>query len=287
MYRKPSSEEPLLFGDVFSSEWLFDAVIREEAIPLREIELARGRGRGFTPVRAEGPQTEKDFVLAHGRSCRAILVSDDCEIETCIVRRKGKSRLLFAAISPWPSDEASAGKAARMKTFRRHPLEPADGFEGGIAELFRLFAVSGEALLKTNGRVVGLEEDARALLEQRWAAFATRRGPFAAVDNATKLAHVLDANGEGDRFERLIRGDALPTDEAQDVARAVARAFNQAWRTEGEIMQKIADVHESRSAGEGEVAILEAEMRTLGDLAIEAADLLRAQGAARRAWASS
>jgi hypothetical protein len=277
VYRKPSSEDPLLFGDVFSSEWLFDAVIREDAMPLREIELARGRGRGFAPFSAEGPRTEKDFVLAHGRSCRAILVSDDCEIETCIVRRGGKSRLLFAAVSPWPSDEAAAEKAARMKTFRRHPLEPADGFEGGVAELFRLFAVSGGALLKTDGRVVGLEDEARALLEQRWAAFATRRGPLAAVDNATKLAHVLEANGDADHFEVLIGGSAMPSEAVQDVAKAVARAFNQAWRTEGEIMQKIADVHENRSAGAGEVQLLEAEMRKLGELATYAADQLRAQ----------
>lgn len=277
MYRTPSSEEPLLFGDVCSSEWLFDAVIREDAMPLREIELARGRGRGFAPVSAEGPQTEKDFLLAHGRSCRAILVSDDCEIETCLVRREGKSRLLFAAVSPWPPNEAGAEKAARMKTFRRHPLEPADGFEGGIAELFRLFAVSGEALLKTEGRVVGLEDDARALLEQRWAAFATRRGPLVAVDNATKLAHVLDANGDSERFEVLVGGDVVPSEPVQEIAKSVARAFTQAWRTEGEIMQKIADAHENRSGGESEVALLEAEMRNLGELAIEAADQLRAQ----------
>jgi AcrR family transcriptional regulator len=277
MYRRPSSDEPLLFGDVFSSEWLFDAVIREDAMPLRDIELARGRGRGFAPVTAAGPKTEKDFLLAHGRPCRAILVSDDCEIETCIVRRAGKSRLLFAVVSPWPSDQAAAEHAAQMQTFRRHPLEPADGFEGGIAELFRLFAVSGEALLKTGGRVAGLEDYARARLEQRWAAFATRRGPIAAVDNATKLAHVLDANGDSRRFEELIRGDAVPQEVAHDVAKAVARALTQAWRTEGEIMQQIADVHATRTAGEDEVALLEAEMRKLGELALEAADQLRAR----------
>jgi hypothetical protein len=278
MYRTPNAKEPVLFGDVFSSAWLFDAVIREDAMPLREIELARGRGRGFAPVGADGPQTRKDFLLAHGRSCRAILLSDDCEIETCLVRREGKSRLLFAAVSPWPADNATAAKTARMATFRRHPLEPANGFEGGIVELFRLFAVSGEAILKPDGRVVGLNDEARALLEQRWAAFATRRGPLAAVDNATKLAHVLEANGDADRFDLLIGGDAVPGDAAQDVAKAVARTLNQAWRTEGEVMQKIAEVHENRSAGEGEVAVLEAEMRKLGELAIEAADQIAGAG---------
>jgi hypothetical protein len=278
MYRQPAPKDPLLFGDVFSSEWLFDAVINKDALPLREIELAGGRGRGYAPVTPDGPQTEKDFLLAHGRSCRAILLSDDCEIETCLIRKGGKSRLAFAAVSPWPTDAETARSAARgMATFRRHPLEPADGFEGGIAELYRLFAVNGQALLNTHGRVVALGDDARARLEQRWAAFATRRGPLAAADNATKLAHVLDANGDADRFHLLVGGEVLPNDLAQDVAKAVARTFNQAWRTEGEIMQKIADAHEKRSAGGGEVALLEAEMRWLGELAVAAADQLRAQ----------
>jgi hypothetical protein len=41
-------------------------------------------------------------------------------------------------------------------------------------------------------------------------------------------------------------------------------------------MQKIADVHEMRGAGEEEVATLEAELRSLGKLATAAADQLRA-----------
>lgn len=274
MYRQPEESDPLLFGDVFSSNWLFDAVIKKDAIPLREVNL-RGGGRGYAPVTPEGPQTDKDFLLAHGRTCRAILLSDDCEIETCLVRKEGKSRLVFAAVAEWPTDNATAAKAVRMTTFRRHPLEPADGFEGGIAELSRLFAVSGQALLNTHGRVVALDDHARALFEQRWAAFATRRGPFAASDNATKLAHVLDANGESDRFDLLVGGDALPNSAAQDVAKAVARAFTQSWRTEGEVMQRIADIYEKRTVGDEEVALLEAELRKLGEFAVAAADELR------------
>ena len=273
-YLQREATDPLLFGDVFSSEWLFDAVIKKDAIPLREIELSRGQGRAYAPVRPEGPQTDTDFLLAHGRTCRAVLLSDDCEIETCLVRKEGRSRLIFAAVTPWPTDQTAAAKAARMATFRRHPLEPADGFEGGIAELYRLFAVSGKALLNTEERVVALDDDARARLEQRWAAFATRRGPLAVADNATKLAHVLDAKGAEDRYELLVGGDALPNDSAQEAAKAVARTLNQGWRTEGEIMQKIADVHEARGAGADEVASLEAELRKLSEMAAIAADLL-------------
>lgn len=277
MYLRPAPADPLLFGDVFSSEWLFDAVINEDAIALAPINLSRGQGRGYAPMTPEAPfRTDKDFLLAHGTSCRAVLLSDDCEIETCLVRKEGKSRLVFAAVSPWPVDAEAAAKAASLKTFRRHPLQPDHGFEGGVVELYRLFAVSGQALLKTDGRV-GLGDEARAALEQRWAAFATRRGPLVAVDNATKLAHVLDARGDAARFDLLHGGDALPSDAAQDVAKAVARTLNQAWRTEGEIMQKVADVHETRSAGNEEMAFLESELRRLGELAASAADQLQAQ----------
>jgi len=274
MYLHPGAEEPLLFGDVFSSEWLFDAVIKEDAVPLGEIALSGGRGRGYAPT-GGAFVTQKDFLLAHGRPCRAVLLSDDCEIETCLVRKAGKSRLTFAAVMPWPEDEGAAARAASMTSFRRHPLPPGDGFEGGVAELYRLFAVSGQALLDTHGRVARLGDQARADLEQRWAAFATRRGPLAAADNASKLAHVLDAKGDATRLAALHGGVALPADAAQEAGKAVARTCAQAWRVEGEIMQRIADVHEARGAGAPEVELLEEELRKLGELAVAAADELR------------
>jgi hypothetical protein len=271
MYHAPSKDEPVLFGDVFSSSWLFDAFINKDAVPLREITL-KGGTRGYAPVTTSG-QPDRDFLLAHGTSCRAIVLSDDCEIESCLVRRGGRGRLVFAALERWPTGSTAAD--VRTSSFRRHPLEPGDGFEGGIAEFFRLFAVTGHALLAASGRIICLEDDARALLEQRWAAFATRRGPLAAADNTTKLAHVLDAAGDPDRFKLLVDGDALPKTAAQDIAKTVARALIQAWRAEGEIMQKIADIHEQRLAGLDEIALLETEMRTLGDYATAAANSLR------------
>lgn len=276
MYLQRATTDPLLFGDVFSSDWLFDAFVHEDAVALAPINLSRGQGRGYAPIAPEGPyKTEKDFMLAHGHSCRAILLSDDCEIETCVVRRKGKSRLVFAAVGPWPEDPEEAQAALERTTFRRHPLQPEGAFAGGIVDLVRLFAVSGKALLETDGRLVGLGEDARAALEQRWAAFATRRGPLAAADNATKLAHVLDAQGDNARLTQLQGGGDLPDSGAQEAAKAVATALNQGWRVEGEIMQKIADVYEARGAGADEIALLQAELRKLGDLALTAADHLQ------------
>jgi hypothetical protein len=271
VYRTPNTADPVLFGDVFSSDWLHDVVIHQDAVGLAPVNL-RGGQAGYVPMVPGAPfKTNKDFMLAHGRACRAVLLSDDCEIETCLVRKEGKSRLVFAAVAPWPDDPEQARKALERTTFRRHPLRPAEGFEGGVVNLVRLFAVSGRAL-DVSGRVVSLETDARAALEQRWAAFATRRGPLAAADNATKLAHLLDADGDADKLELLHRGDALPGKAAQDVALAVQRALTQGWRTEGEVMQAIAFAHEQRGTGQAEAAALEAELRALADMAVAAAD---------------
>jgi len=276
MYHVPDQSDPIVFGDVFSSDWLFDAFLNHDAVALRPVQM-KGGAVGYAPVPTHGAQSSNALVLAHGESCRAILLSDDCEIETCLVRREGRGRLTFAAVTPWPTDPGEATDAEKMTTFRRHPLIPADGFEGGIAELFRLFAVTGTAVLGNSGRLLGLHDDARARLEQRWAAFATRRGPLAAAENATKLAHMLDALGNPGRIEYLVNGDAMPGESAIGAARDVARAMLQGWRVEGEVMQRVAAAHEARKDASEEVAALEDELRQLSEYAARAAEQLRSE----------
>lgn len=276
MYHVPVETEPVAFGDMFSSDWLFDAFLHQDAVALRPVQM-KGGAVGYAPVPAHGAQANNALVLAHGEKCRAILVSDDCEIETCLLRRGGRGRLTFAAVTPWPKDPTAATDAERMTTFRRHPLIPADGFEGGIAELFRLFAVTGTAILGTSGRILALHDDARAHLEQRWAAFATRRGPLAAAESATKLAHMLDALGNPGRIEYLVKGDAMPDESAIGAARAVARAIVQGWRVEGEVMQRVAAAHEARRDAVEEITALEGELRQLSEYAASAAEQLRSE----------
>jgi hypothetical protein len=282
MYRPPASKTPLLFGDIFSPDWLYDAAINKDAVRLGEFN-ARGGMRAYQPLPAEGASPgNKDFILAHGERCRAVILADDCEIETCLVRRGGRGRLLFAAITPWPTDPNEVEQVQNGTTFRRHPLEPGEHFDGGVVELGRLFAVNGRALtsLGSTDRVACMANEARAALEQRWAAFATRRGPLAAVDNATKLAHLLDAGDDPARIDQLVAGNAAPGGSTLETAKSVARAFTQAWKTEGEVMQGIADAHEARQSGHGEVAELEDALRALADMASAAADALQDHRAA-------
>ncbi len=277
MYAALAPGSPLLFGDIFSPDWLFDVVVNNDAVRLGEVNMKGGK-RGYQPLPASATSTSKDFVLAHGHACPAVLLADDCEIETCLVRRGGRGRLLFAAMTPWPADDAEADQMRVLTTFRRHPLEPGEHFAGGVVEFSRLFAVNGLALanLGTGDRVACLSGKARAHLEQRWAAFATRRGPLAAVDNATKLAHLLDAGDDPTRLDLLVAGDVMPEYDTVKTAKSVARAFTQAWKAEGEVMQGIAEAHEAKHCGHGEVNRLEEALRMLASLASAAADALQA-----------
>jgi hypothetical protein len=271
-YLVPAPDHPVVFGDIFSSKWLFDAMINADAVPLAEF-ARRGGGPAYEPL---DPDTKRrtNLVLTRGQRCRAILLSDDCEAETWLVRKGGSGRLLFAAIGEWPTDSEEAERIQASNSFRRHPLPPANGFDGGVVELFRLFAVSGKALLDTSGRVYSLSQDARAGLEQRWAAHATRRGPLAALDNGTKLAHVLEAGDDEALWAALLSGDTEPGSLPLNCGRSVAEALTGAWRLEGEGLAPIADAHEARESAPVAVAALRDELRALARLADEAAAAL-------------
>lgn len=64
------------------------------------------------------------------------------------------------------------------------------------------------------------------------------------------------------------------------MAKSVAQALTQAWKTEGEVMQGIADAHEAQAGGGDEVTELEDALRKLAELASAAADGLHPYRAA-------
>jgi hypothetical protein len=271
-YITPAADRPLLFGDVFSADWLHDAMINQEAVALAAFN-ARGGGTAYTPL-SPGTKRRTGLVLARGGPCRAVLLSDDCEIETWLGRKGGGGRLLFAALEEWPADVDERERIASSTSFRRHPLLPADGFEGGVVEFFRLFAVSGKSLVDSHGRLLSLTDPARAELEQRWAAYATRRGPMAAERNGSKLAYVLEAGDDAAKWEQLMKGSATPAAPHVDAGARLATALAQAWRVEGEIAGKFADAYEEKRNGDDAVPLLQEELRSLSRLATEAADAL-------------
>ncbi|MCC6222252.1 MAG: hypothetical protein IT201_02030 [Thermoleophilia bacterium] len=262
----PPEERPVLFGDIYSTAWLRDAFITEEAVPLHRFNRSGG-GIAYEPLAPDTRRAAK-YVLAEGTACRAIVLSDDCEIETWLLRKGGQGRLLVAAVSAW---DPGAGE----RNFRRHPLPPDGDFPGGVVELGRFFAVQARALAARRSRVASLGDAARSELEQRWAAYATRRGPLAALDNATKLAHLVDASGDADRLAALIDGGETVDVAAMAKGKSVATVLVKAWRIEGEVMAAIATAHEARRVATSETAALAQELQELADLARQAGDQLR------------
>jgi hypothetical protein len=237
------AEGQLEFGDIFSARWFFDAYLRRDAVPLVEFQ---GRGGSRAWRRAE-PSSSRDLVFTHGQQRAALLLSDDCEIET-ILRRGGRSRLVFAAVEQLPVDASDATKALESRAFRRFGLRRADAFAGGIVEFQQLFAVSSDAVLKADDgidpRVARLNPEARLQLEMRWNAYAVRRGPLTHLDNAEKLARLLSSDGDAEKLRALTARSEDPTPDHQAAALAIVAAMNAAWDIEGAVFNKLGEAYE-------------------------------------------
>lgn len=239
VYEEPSGN--ISFGDIFAAEWFYDAYLRRDAVPLVEFSAKGGRG-----WRATRPSDRRDTLFAHGQQRQAILVSDDCEVET-ILRRGGRSRLVFAAIDRLPVGRTQADEALETKAFRRFGLPPEGGFSGGIVEFQQLFGMAADGVEAQDGtdpRVARLGGEMLLQFEMRWNAYAVRRGPLTHVDNAEKLARLLSADGDAAKLARIKEAADVPKTEELAVAKAVAEALAAAWEIEGALMNRIADLYE-------------------------------------------
>jgi hypothetical protein len=263
----------LAFGDIFSAQWFFDAYLRRDAVPLVEFQM-KGNARAW---RRAAPSPQRDLAFAHGQPRSAILVADDCEIET-ILRRGGRSRLIFAAIEQLPPSHGAAQRELETRAFRRFPLPPAEGFAGGIVEFQQLFAMSVDGVLESGDgvdpRVIRLDQPARNQLEWRWNAFAVRRGPLTHLDNAEKLARLLTAGGEADKFTRLHARDEDPNPEHLEIARALVDTLNAAWDLEGAALSDVAEAYERRDDADASRATIIENLARLGARAQRARALL-------------
>jgi hypothetical protein len=262
-----------IFGDVFSADWLFDAYLRGDAVALKPVTLSRGAGTAYAPARAE---VARDLLLAHGQQCLGIVMADDCEIESMLTRRsRATSRVLFAGVAPWPVAPSEVNRTRAITAFRRHPLEPADGFQGGVVEFQRLFAVAAESMnAAPDRRVARLSAIARADLEVRWAAFSTRRGPRAHLDAAEKFARLVAADGERDRMEKIATGELAVGEDIKAGALAVAKALARAWDIEGRVMNDVADACERCDPSGESVTNVRDALLVLAESVSEAIDAL-------------
>jgi hypothetical protein len=244
--------EDVLFGDIFEAPYFFDVHLRANAARLAFGEFPKKAplsGHFYIEPNERVPLGDSALVRAYGRSGReregrehrhtfllpgrAVLLSDDCHIPTAYGDRPDRSeargRLMFAPIVDVDKDELA--KVAEGSTFGRFALPantPLPG--GGVAELRRTFLVVAEAV-DPKQRLAALDEQGRTELEKRWNAFACRRGPLSARENAAKLL-------------RLLVGDEAFA-EHDDVAVAVWQTLDLAWEFEGKTMRAASDALES------------------------------------------
>jgi hypothetical protein len=201
-----------------------------------------------------------------------IVIADDCEIESMLQRRaRPTSRVLFAGVSTWPVAPSEVARTKAITSFRRHPLEPGAGFQGGVVEFQRLFAVAAEAMGTTpDPRVVRLSADARIEFEIRWVAFSTRRGPRAHLDGAEKLARLITADGNAELNAKLAAGELAVDDAAKTAGIALAKTLSRAWDIEGRLMNSIADAHERGDPAVDSIATLAEALTELSQATAEA-----------------
>jgi hypothetical protein len=259
MYVPPRSE--VWFGDIFALEYLHDVFLRADAVALGTREIPSGLVAYSSHYAGRHDQR---YLLAHGSPHHAILLSDNCVIETAFGREGAgpvrSGRLLFGAITP--AGDADIERLEERPTFGRFPLPAGENFAGGIVELRRCFMVDTRDVDPDPGqRVVSLTEDFAEELEIRWNAYVARRGPFVAVRTAEKLAAQMAGNAGAD-----------PSADVVAKATLVANVVAHAWRFEGRDLDAVSIAMEEGSPIEPVVATLKAGLRELAAAASAAAD---------------
>jgi hypothetical protein len=242
-------EKPILFGDIFAADWLFDAWIESDAELVGPM-TAKGNYPAFA---AHVREPQHDWLIAHGMKPKAImLVNDDCYLET-ITKRHERGRLLCAPIFAFDDDPLEAESQRATTSYGRLPLAKGALFDGGMVELRFAFGVgiktARDVARLLEARVAALNPSGRTALESRWGAHAARRGPDVAQQTANKLAALLSAQTGG-----------------VDAARALAKLLAATWTIEGTISDAVDTASEAKAKGETpDVAGLIAEIRRLAD----------------------
>jgi hypothetical protein len=252
-YTKPGPE--LAFGDIFKALYLFDVHLRTDADQMGSRQLRAGMG--YSPQF----KTREDFVLAHGRRCDAVLISENCSIDDALgvdrQRAKPRGRLLFAPVSP--QQETEITHLDQNRAFDRFPLIPRDGYVGGIVELRRLFMVDIRDVEKSN-RMVSLAARPAEELAVTLSAYTTRHGPLTALHHADKLAQLL-AKGTD------------PDNRTRTAALRVAQVIADAWTLDGLDLSAAAEVVIADEVPSILSSIV-SRLRSLAETAAAAADAL-------------
>lgn len=268
MYFRPEGER-LSFGDVIEADWLFDVYLRPDAVSLHpEVDDVTGRVvrftvRGAPPRKEQPPQKDaiavaadfsEPWALAFGNNRLAIVLTDDCELETIYGRdvpgeggpRKPRGRVLMAAIRAAGPEEVAGVRPGNASAFAL-PASEGPAFPGAIVELGRSFTVGVKSLLEHPDyrKVVSLDDEAKISLAQRWSAYATRHGPLVALAVGAVAGKLLEADGDPDRVAALRPVAAAPSGDWAVLAGAVASALTSAWHLEGPLGDRLLEEWEA------------------------------------------
>jgi hypothetical protein len=270
-FQDPTSD--VSFGDVYEGVFFFDAFLRDDAC-----QMGTRAGKGGSVVYSPDWADKRNFVLARGAPCAALLITENCLVDTALGQgradSKPKGRLLFAPI--W---EAETDADLKTTTFGRFPMPGwEDRLPASVAELRRCFMVDSRDV-GARARLASLGSEAVVDLEVRWNAFATRRGPRASARNAEKVTDVLvKLQGRSERTER-----------DEETGTLVAQTLAAAWRIEGGELPAAAeaapeppsagpsadDSAKGTQSGRSEIEQLQSALRSLATTAEAAAERSR------------
>ena len=282
MYRTPALGERLGFGDVLEADWLFDLYLRHDAVALEP----RDKGGGIVYVpRAVAPRRErepgKDVIASHaefadsalgfGNPRRAIILTDDCEMESLQGRHAGsrpRGRIVLAAVRLVTAAEIEDVRPGNFGLFALPP-DVTVGFDGGVVEFQRAFSVSLPSLIgdARPRRLVALDAETQGQLAMRWCAHATRHGPLVAQDGAGKLAGIMSAAGHDDVLLDIRERRREPEGRYLAAAEELVATLAQAWAIEGRVLDQISDAWERGDSNDTSRAIMLEQLERLRDLA--------------------
>lgn len=278
---------------MLEADWLYDLYLRHDAVALEPRD--KGGGVVYIP-RAIAPRHEqepgKDVIASHaefsdaalgfGSSRRAIILTDDCEMESLQGRGQGgkpRGRIVLAAVRRVAADEINAVRRGNFGLFALPPDDALD-FDGGIVELQRAFSVYlpsllGDARPKT---LVSLDAEAQGQLAIRWCAHATRHGPMIAHDGAGKLAGIMSAAGRSHVLTDIRERRKEPARTHLASAERLVATLAQAWAIEGRVLDEVSDAWERGDPSDSSRAVVLAQLERLRDLVDSTIVALRDSG---------
>jgi len=247
----PNTAAPA-FGDVLEGDWLRDVHVRDDGallggdtLPAHLADKFAGwmkqdkPGREIPVLSPLFPPSDDDrYALAHASfrpegPCRAMVVSDTCQVWTCLGMRastKARDRTLLVPVVD--VDDATHAKLAASRALGRMALPAHDKLsEWPVAELRFVFAVDGRSHRARLADGILHLIHARPLADH-WTGFAARRGNLVTERNLQKLATVSEGSAQP------------PSDAALGPLGRLAYAFDIVRALEEEHLERASNIAE-------------------------------------------